>query len=49
MPAKGSSVDTLVVGGGLIGLLWTSYQIAKTILGEDPIGRVVHLVSQLFS
>ena len=36
-----------LAGGGLIGLLWTAYQIAKAILGEDPIGWIVHHVSQL--
>ena len=38
-----------LAGGGLIGLLWTSYQIAKTILGEDPIARVVRFVDQIFN
>ena len=38
-----------LAGGGLIGLFWTSYQIAKTIWPPDPIRELFELLSRSLS
>jgi len=38
-----------LAGGGLIGLCWTSYQIAKTIWHPDPIRQLFEGLARFFS
>jgi len=52
-PARHWYERTLVrgtlAGGGLIGLCWTSYQIAKTIWPPDPIRQLFEVIGRVFS
>jgi DNA-binding CsgD family transcriptional regulator len=38
-----------LAGGGLVGLFWTSYQIAKTVWPPDPIRQLFDIIARLFS